>query len=144
MPTQRSTPFQYFLAAAIIGPSPLSLRVSGFLTRPTIPPARMVARILVWASSTRAICDNGSVLAFSVAAVFVASSFVVRLTVVFLATVLRAAYFFAAPSFILEGDLDFLIDGNTRVNKRAADNVQGTHRVIVLEAPEVGPDDRPR
>ena len=53
----------------------------------------------------RAICDNGLVLAFCVAAVFVARGFVMRLTVVFLATVLRAADFFAALGFFLEGDL---------------------------------------
>ncbi len=50
-----------------------------------------------------------------------------------------------APIIVLRiDDLDFLIDGNTRVNKRAADGAAGTYPVIVLEAAEVGPGDRPR
>ena len=53
----------------------------------------------------RARCDNGLMLAFYIAAVFVACGFVMRLTVVFLATVMRAADFFAALGFFLEGDL---------------------------------------
>ena len=41
------------------------------------------------------------------------------------------------------GQVDFLIDGTTRINKRVAENAPGTHPVIVLEAEESVPPERP-